>query len=157
MRGCFCYIEIYMGDGPKKVLIIEDDLGFRNPLSTFLSSHACTVFGADDGEQAMEKILFHKPDLVILDLLLPKVHGITVLERIRNYPEEEIANTPVVILTNLTASEDMERAKKLKVEGYFVKSQTSFEEVLKKVQLILFKGHKPPESEIMDFTKPMDI
>jgi two-component system, response regulator len=143
-----------MLDIGKRVLIVEDDLGFRNPLSTFLSSHACTVFGADDGEQAMEKILFHEPNLVILDLMLPKINGLKVLERIRKYPDAEIAKTPVLVLSNMTGADEMKKAQELKVDGYFIKSQTSFDDVLKKAQEILFKGKLPKGMEVLDFTQP---
>ena len=137
----------------KKILIVEDDLVFRQPLGDFLSAHAYTVSTADDGEMAMEKLLFHRPHLVILDLLLPKVHGFEVLKRIRSYPETDVASVPVIILTNLSSPKDIETADSLKISAYFVKSQTSFDEVLAKVNEILFPGGKPPGEEVLDFSK----
>lgn len=138
----------------KKVLIIEDDLTYRNPLNDILSAHSYTVSVADDGEMAMEKLLFHRPNLVILDLLLPKVHGFEVLKRIRTYPDKEIAETPVIILSNLSSEKDIETAKNLGISAYFVKSQTTFDDVLKKTQEILFPQGKPEGNEVVDFSKP---
>ena len=74
----------------KKILVIEDDLSYRNPLTDYFSGHGFTISTADDGEMAMEKLLFHRPDLVFLDLLLPKVHGFEVLR--------EFATTRIQIL-----------------------------------------------------------
>ena len=136
----------------KKILIVEDDLSYRGPLNDFLSASSYTVFNADDGEQAMEKLLLHRPDVVILDLLLPKVHGFEVLKRIRSYPDQTVATTPVVILSNLNSAKDMETAKSMGVNNYFVKSQTNFETVAKTVGEILFKdGRRPAQDEILDF------
>lgn len=138
----------------KKVLIIEDDLSYRNPLNDYLSSRGFTIAVADDGEKAMEKLLFHRPDLVILDLLLPKVHGFEVLKRVRTYPDEKIANTPVIVLTNLSSEADIKTAEELKISAYFVKSQTGFEDVYKKASEILFPGGRIAPDEVLDFRTP---
>lgn len=138
----------------KKILIIEDDLDFRNSLRDFLAAHNFAVSTADDGEQAMERLLAHRPDLVLLDLLLPRVHGFEVLKRIRTYPEAAVAKTPVVILSNLSSQADLEKAKELVVAGYFVKSHTKNEEVLNKIKEILFGSAGAKTDEVMDFTKP---
>jgi len=144
-----------MSDYYKKVLIIEDDIGYRNPLTSFLSAHACTVFTADNGEQAMEKILFYGPDLVILDLMLPKVDGFEVLKRIRKYPQKQVSGIPIVVLSNLSGEEDMKKAEALKIDAYFVKSNTTNDDILKKTVDILYKGSPPPLKDVWDFTKPM--
>lgn len=137
----------------KKVLIIEDDLDFKNSLRDFLSAHSYAVSIADDGEQAMEKLLVHKPDLVLLDLLLPKVHGFEVLKRIRTYPDEAVAKIPVIILSNLSSQEDLAKAKELGTTAYFVKSHTKLEQVLEKVNETLFGKAKIKTEEVWDFTK----
>lgn len=136
----------------KKVLIIEDELSYRDIIRDYLSAHGCTVSTADNGEMAMEKLLVHRPNLVILDLLLPKVDGFEVLKRIRTYPDEEIKNMPVIVLSNLSSSEAVLKAQALKIDAYFVKANTPQQLVLNKVQEILFKGAKPGE-EVWDFTK----
>lgn len=136
----------------KKILIIEDDISFRDPLRDYFSSHGFNVSVANDGAVAMEKLLFHRPNLVVLDLMLPKIDGFEVLKRIRSYPDETVASTPVIILSNLSSSEDVLKAESQKIDAYFVKAHTTKEMVLKKVSEILFKGSVPKE-EVWDFTK----
>ena len=140
-------------DNSKKVLIIEDDVDYRDSLSIFLSGHGLEVTIAEDGAQAMEKLLFYLPKLVILDLLLPKVKGIDVLKRIREYPDKNIADTLVIVLSNVSSNEEIQEANNLNVEAYLVKSDNNFEEILKVVQEKLFKGDAPPNYEIVDFSK----
>jgi CheY-like chemotaxis protein len=140
-------------ENSKKVLIIEDDVAYRDSLSAYLSGHGLEVTIAEDGSQAMEKLLFHLPKLIILDLLLPKVKGLDVLKRIREYPDKNIANTLVIVLSNLSGPEEMEEAKSLNTVAYLIKSQNNFEEILKVVQEKLFKGDAPPNYEIVDFSK----
>lgn len=142
-----------LDDNSKKVLIVEDDVTYRDALSAFLSGHGLEVAIAEDGSQAMEKLLFHLPKLVILDLLLPKVQGFDVLKRIREYPDKNIADTLVIVLSNLSGNEEMEKANALKVEAYLVKSENNFEEILKIVREKLFQGDALPNYEIMDFSK----
>jgi DNA-binding response OmpR family regulator len=137
----------------KKVLIIEDDLDFRDSLRDSLSAQNFAVSTADDGEQAMERLLAHRPDVVILDLLLPKVHGFEVLKRIRAYPDEVLAKTPVVILSNLSSQTDVEKGQELGANAYFVKSRTKNQEVVNKVKEILFGSANVKTEEVWDFSK----
>jgi CheY-like chemotaxis protein len=122
----------------KLVLAIEDDVDFRNSLVDKLKEF-CKVSVAGDGEEAIEKILDEKPCLILLDLLLPKLDGFKVLERLRKYPDKGIADTPVIVVSNLWSDKDILLAKSLVVESYFVKSNTRLDEVLAKVQEIFNK------------------
>ena len=88
--------------------------------------------------------------------MLPKVKGLEVLKRIREYPEESIAHTPVVVLSNLSDTEDIEKAKELHCEAYLIKAQNNFGEILAVVKDKFFKGGSSPDYEILDFTKPME-
>lgn len=137
-------------DLSKKILVIEDDLEFRNKLYSVLG-HEFTFITADDGEQGIEKLLVHRPDLVILDLLLPHIDGFEVLRRIREYPDEGIKNTPVIILSNLASNEDFVKAENWHIEAYFVKSHTQLPEVKQKVKEVMYKGAGGPKVEIVDF------
>ena len=143
-------------ENSKKVLIVEDDLDYRNSLSAYLSGRGLEVSVADDGSQAMEKLLFHMPRLVILDLMLPKVSGLEVLKRIREYPDKNIAETLVIVLSNVSSQEEIESVKALKVESYLLKAQYDFSEILKVVQDKMFGGGTMPNYEIVDFSKPMN-
>ena len=104
-------------DMSKKILVIEDDLEYRKSLYDLLG-HEFTFITADDGEQGVEKLLVHRPSLVILDLLLPKIDGFEILQRIREYPDDEIKKTPVIVLSNLAGNEDFVKAQNWKVEAF---------------------------------------
>ncbi len=134
----------------KKILVIEDDVDFRKSLYDLLG-HEFTFIAADDGEQGIERLLVHRPDLIILDLLLPRMDGFEVLKRIREYPDEKIKNTPVIVLSNLSDNEDFVKAQNWKVEAYFVKAHTTLADVKTKAKEVIYKGKGGPKVEIMDF------
>jgi two-component system, OmpR family, alkaline phosphatase synthesis response regulator PhoP len=126
-----------MDNKPKKILVVEDDADLRNILIDGLKPLNYQIVPAEDGEQAMELLLDQKPDLVLLDLLLPKLDGFKVLERLRQYPDKVIAETKVIVLSNLWSDKDILRAQALKVDEYYVKANTNLEDVFKKVKAVL--------------------
>ncbi len=119
-----------MDSGKKQILVVEDDREWLNMLSFSLQPHF-SVLQAADGEQAVSKIIDFKPDVILLDLLLPKLHGFKVLERVRQYPDQVISRIPVVVLSNLWSDKDILQAKALKINDYFVKANTKIDEVIK--------------------------
>lgn len=128
----------------KRVLIVEDDADYRRMLLNSLYMDY-EVVEAENGEQAMEKILVHEPHAVILDLLLPKVDGFEVLKRIREYPEPKVAGLPVLILSNLSSNKDFLAAQNLHADAYYVKSNTSIDEFKHKLgEMVLLKY--PPQA-----------
>ena len=126
----------------KKVLIVEDDDNLRKILADGLSASNFELFEALDGEEAVNVVMNDRPDLILLDLLLPKLDGFAVLERLRHYPKEAVAQTHVVVLSNLWSNKDILRAKALKVDEYFVKANTNVEDVFVKIKEILSNPHK---------------
>ncbi|HVY67782.1 MAG TPA: response regulator, partial [Patescibacteria group bacterium] len=86
---------------------------------------------------AIKLAMDQKPHLILLDLLLPKVDGFAVLERIRKYPDSKISGTKVIILSNLWSNRDILRAQALKIDEYYVKANTSLDEVFAKIKEIL--------------------
>jgi DNA-binding response OmpR family regulator len=120
-----------------KILIVEDDDTYRNDLKDMLSQNGHMVIPALDGEQAIESILSFRPGLVLLDLLLPRLQGLEVLRRIRSYPDAEISEIPVIVLSNFSNPADMTEANKLGIAAYFVKSHTSQATILQQVNLLL--------------------
>lgn len=126
-----------MENSVKKVLVVEDDVDLRNILVDGLSAYNYQVLQAGDGEEAVKFLLDLKPDLVLLDLLLPKLDGFKVLERLRKYPEKSVAETKVIVLSNLWSDKDILRAQALKIDEYYVKANTNLEDVFKKVKAIL--------------------
>ncbi len=140
-------------DSNKKVLIVEDDLEYRNRLRDYLTAQGFAVSVADDGEQAIDRMLVHRPNLILLDLLLPKIHGFEVLKRIREYPDPEVAKTPVIILSNLASESDIMQGNSLGVIAYFVKAHTNREEILGKVKEVIYGSSDAKTSEVWDFTQ----
>lgn len=119
-----------------KILVVEDDGALLNLLVDHLAAMNYKVLKAADGQQALDLLFDNEVDLILLDLLLPKLDGYKVLERIRKYPEPKIAAIPVIVLSNLWSDKDILAAKTLKVEEYYVKAHTNLEDVYKKVSEI---------------------
>ena len=126
-----------MDPNAKKVLIIEDDDDMRHSLADGLGELDFQIFQAAEGEAGLGLTLDQQPDLIVLDLLLPKLDGYKILERIRHYPDPGIAATKVVILSNLWSDKDILRAQALQIDEYFVKANTKLDEVFGKVRQLL--------------------
>jgi CheY-like chemotaxis protein len=120
----------------KTILIVEDDNNLRALLVNDLAPYY-DIVQASDGEEAVTKVLDHRPDLVLLDLMLPKLDGFKVLERIRTYPDPILANIHVVVLSNLWSQKDILQVQGLKVDDYFVKAHTKIPDVIKKIRDIM--------------------
>ena len=102
-----------------------------------LSSNGFEVSEAGDGKQGIDLIIQEKPALVLLDLMLPEVDGFQVLETIRKHEDKQVANTPIIVLSNLWSNKDILKTKALKVQAYLVKAYFTTEEILKKVNDVL--------------------
>ncbi len=126
-----------MTEKPKKILIIEDDIAMRDIVAHKLLSHGFEVKQAQDGKEGLEMIANEKPDLILLDLMLPEVDGFKVLETMRKNTDPVIAKIPVIILSNLWSNKDILRTKDLQVEAYMVKAYFTTEEILTKIHEIL--------------------
>ncbi len=122
-----------------KILFIEDEPALQETLGDFLGEQGHAVLSALDGEAGLEMVRRERPDLVLLDLILPRLHGIELLERMRQDPAT--AGTPVIILTNLESAEEVRRAIELGAKAYLVKTNYTLDEVLEKIQSVL--GEQP--------------
>jgi DNA-binding response OmpR family regulator len=116
----------------KKILFIEDDNAIQKTLGEGLRNKGYDVVSATDGEEGLEFSKDANADLVILDLILPKMHGLKVLENMRKEPAT--AETPVIILTNLENINEVEQALEFGATTYLVKANYSLEEVLNKIE-----------------------
>lgn len=122
----------------KKVLIIEDDKIFSKVLRDSLKEvggEECEVLNAYDGEEGLEKAQTEKPDLIISDLMMPKVDGMEFLKKLKE--DVELARTPVLVTTQVPDMEKIGEATALGVKGYIVKSDFSLDEIVEKVEDIL--------------------
>src|SRR3989304_836555 len=102
-----------------KLLIIEDETDLAKVLQEKFEKEDFTVKIAFDGEASMEAIRKFRPDIVLLDLLLPKKDGFQILEELKN--DAELKNIPVIVLSNLGEDEEIKRALSLGAKDYYVK------------------------------------
>jgi len=119
----------------KKILVVEDDNVLRDVLVEKLLISGYEVVGAEDGEIAMQKMRESKPDLVLLDILMPKKDGMEVLVEMSE--DENLKNIPVIIISNSGQPVEIERAKKLGAKDFLIKAIFNPNEVLQTVNAIL--------------------
>jgi DNA-binding response OmpR family regulator len=121
----------------KKILFIEDESALQKTFGEVLGQEGYEVVSALDGESGLRLAESEKPDLILLDLVLPKIHGFEVLKKLKG--DSNTKDIPIIVLTNLEAIEDVDKAIELGATTYLVKAQYSLEEVLIKVKKVLEK------------------
>lgn len=124
-----------MTNSKKKVLIIEDDDHISKVYEIKLKNDMVEIILARDGEEGLERIISQKPDLVLLDLMIPKRDGFSVLEEVKK--NSVTRNIPVLVLSNLGQKSDMDKAMALGAEDYLVKVSFSIQEVVDKIKKYL--------------------
>ena len=120
-----------------KVLIVEDDVMLNKIYQTKLGIVGYKVFAAYDGEEGIKKMEETLPNIVLLDLMLPKKNGFEVLETVKQHIK--LNHIPIIILSNLGQGDDIERGKALGADDFLVKSNVKLETVLEKVEQVLQK------------------
>lgn len=118
-----------------KILLVEDDNSLREIYGAQLEAEGYTIFAAQDGEEALAIAVREKPDLIITDVMMPKISGFDMLDILRSTPETK--DVKVIVLTALSQDEDKKRGEQLGADGYIVKSQVMLEDVVAKVKEIL--------------------
>jgi len=118
-----------------KILIIEDDKFLRDLMSQKLLHEGFTVKEALDGEEGIKSALEDTPDLILLDLILPRIDGFAVLEKMKSEPK--LASLPILILSNLGQKEDVTRAMSLGAVDFLIKSNFTLGEVVEKIKAVL--------------------
>ncbi|MCL1929718.1 response regulator [Candidatus Saccharibacteria bacterium] len=121
-----------MADAKKKILIVEDDLALAQVYKSRLELEGFMVQHAPDGEKALTAAVEFKPDLILLDIMMPKINGFDALDILRNTPQ--LKDVYVIILTALSQQKDMERAQSLGADEYLVKSQVVIGDVVARVK-----------------------
>lgn len=122
----------------EKILLIEDDKFLRELIIQKLGKEGYDVVEAAEGEAGVVKMAEEKPDLVLLDLILPGIDGFEVLRRIKE--NVEIASVPVIILSNLGQRDDVEKGMELGAVDYLIKAHFTPGEIVEKIKAILAKG-----------------
>ncbi len=121
----------------ESIFIIEDDKFLRELISRKLVSDGFKIKEAVDGEDGLRKLQEEKPDLILLDLILPGIDGFEVLEKIKEDPIT--SSIPVLILSNLGQRDEIEKGLKLGAVDFLVKAHFTPEEIVNKVKEVLLK------------------
>jgi DNA-binding response OmpR family regulator len=116
----------------KKILMVEDDDALAMVYLTRLKAEGFDVKRVNNGEDALAAATEYHPDLVLLDVMMPKVNGFDVLDILRNTPET--ANLKIIMLTALSQESDKERAESMGVDDYLVKSQVVIADVIERIK-----------------------
>ena len=127
----------------KTLLLIEDSQTIRFLYRGILSNDGFNVIEAENGEKGFELALERKPDLILLDLILPDIHGLEVLKKIRSF--EMTKDIPVLVMTNLKEIEDVQKAINLGANYYGYKGSDSPHKILLMVKKLLEKKHQQEE------------
>lgn len=122
----------------KKVLVVEDDSLLQDMLAQQLSKDEWGVSYAKDGEKALELARTEKPDIILLDLMLPGVSGYDILTLLKKDPE--LQRIPVIILSNLGQQEDIDKGLKAGASDFMIKSNFTLDEVSAKMKATLEKA-----------------
>jgi DNA-binding response OmpR family regulator len=123
-----------MNDNPIKIVVADDEF-ITTAYSDGLQRAGFNVVIAHNGEEAYKKVVEEKPNLVLLDLIMPKMNGFEVLKTIKS--ASELKHIPVVILSNLSQETDEEEAKKLGAIDFIVKSDISLEDLITRINKLL--------------------
>jgi DNA-binding response OmpR family regulator len=119
----------------KKILLVEDDVALSGVYKSRLEMEGFETSSVNNGEVALQSAIEFKPDLILLDAMMPKISGFDVLDILRNTPET--ANIRIIMLTALSQPKDKERAESLGVDEYLVKSQVVIGDVVERVKFHL--------------------
>ncbi len=125
----------------KKILLVDDDNFIIVVYGDGLKNAGYEVVTAHDGEEAIQKMRSEKPDLVLLDIIMPNMNGFEVLKAVQ--ADEELKSTPIMVLTNLSQASDKEEAQKYGAIDFMTKSDVAFNEVLLRVDQWFTSGGHP--------------
>jgi len=116
----------------KKILVAEDDTFLASAYKLKLVKEGFDVLIAKDGQELMKTIPVFSPDLIILDLIMPRKDGFSILQELKN--DDKYKNIPIIIASNLGQKEDIEKAQALGVTDFIVKSDLSMEDLVARIR-----------------------
>ncbi len=129
----------------KKIIIVEDEEILRNLLQKKLTEEGYQVGVAEDGEDGLSKIRADKPDLILLDIIMPKMNGIEMLEEM--VKDESLKDVPVIVVSNSGQPVEIDRAQKLGARDWLVKTEFEPQEVIDKVIALIGPGSNENNQE----------
>jgi len=118
-----------------KILLVEDDSFLLGMYATKFEMENFKVITAEDGEKAVRAALKELPDIILLDIILPKQNGFEVLRQLK--ADQSTAKVPVILLTNLSQKDEIEQGLKLGAEDYLIKAHFMPSEVVEKIKKVL--------------------
>mgnify|MGYP001565696531 CR=1 FL=1 len=124
-----------MANGKKKILLVEDDAAISVMYKGKLEADGFEVFAADNGATGLELARKEKPDIVMLDIIIPQLDGFSVLGELKKDPKTK--NIPVIMLTNLGTNEDKAKGEKMGAVDYLVKASLTPGKISEKIKQIL--------------------
>ena len=127
-----------MSGEPRRILVAEDDRFLRKAAEMALKRQGYTVLTAADGEEALRAAQSELPDLILLDLIMPKLNGFDVLQALKK--EAPTAKIPVIVLSNLGQDRDVQQAMDAGAAAYFIKTDLSLHALVQRVEETLTAG-----------------
>ena len=127
-----------------RIIVADDDRMFQKVAETTLRRQGYDVTTASDGEEALQLIRSERPDMIVLDLIMPKLQGFDVLTILKQ--DALTSAIPVIVLSSLTQEQDKQEAMDLGAVAYFNKTTFSMSELVKQVENTLTKGHESCQS-----------
>ncbi len=127
-----------MGQARGTILIVEDEPGFRRIYRDLLEREGYTVMEADDGEKGLHAIQFEKPDLVLLDVVLPSINGFEILKKVRS--EAATKDVPIIIFSVLGDKDTIKKGLETGADDFAVKGFYTPGEILSKIRALLYKS-----------------
>lgn len=134
-----------------KIMVVEDDSSLREIYSIRITAEGYDVVSAGDGEEALAMAVREKPDLILSDVMMPKISGFDMLDILRSTPET--AKIKVIMMTALSADDQRARGERLGADRYLVKSQVGIEDVVNTIHEVL--GDKTPAPEAAPAPAPV--
>ena len=126
-----------------KVMVVEDDAALREIYSIRITAEGYEVVSAGDGEEALAVAVREKPDLIVADVMMPKISGFDMLDILRNTPET--TNIRIIMMTALSTEEQRARGESLGCDRYLVKSQVGIEDLINTIHEVL--NDKPTQAQ----------
>lgn len=119
---------------PAKILLVEDDPFLSSLLKNRLQKEGFEIILVRDGDEALDSLNNFAPNLILLDIILPKKSGFEVMEEVKKNPQFKGQKIPIIIISNLGQPEDIERGRKLGAIEYFIKAKISIDELIEKIK-----------------------
>lgn len=131
-----------------KILLVEDDKSLREIYSVRLLAEGYTLISSGDGEEALAAAIGEKPDLIVSDVMMPKISGFEMLDLLRS--NDSTKNIPVIMLTALSSEQQRDRGSRLGADRYLIKSQVGIEDIVRTVHEVLGDGGQQPSVAQME-------